>query len=524
MKKSNIFRAAAAIVLAGTVALCATACGVNSGKLSDPPKDVKLSAYPIAALDGYTPSAVDRFGMITAEKTGGYALYCVSTGKIFSSASAFVKATDGLYYTENDENTVFYGQNGVVATLPKDVTFSKDELPVVTSESKMIYVKPDGTAVYEDYSIQPVFVEADENFPLKDYCLQEEHSNPLLHSVFDKKGKFLKTINLSRIFGVYAMEYNPFWCIKNKIYVQYSVLVSENDKNYDYYSYDFGKMKLVTKSYDVGTGKVKEYDNVPYLISANHFNAYYPPYADHYAFLLCAPIIDKQVTSSENAVLQCFNESMQLHTDVQALMAGTDQIFYDGDYICLRISTRSAGNRPLQLYRNGKLLSTGFDSFYLGNGVIHSKNGFYKANGDLLFTDKENEFYSTGRTISGDNLIYYITSEDNAAYMNVYSLDKDALLSKEEYVSGSIDNSFDVGLEHYYIVKKAGKCTLRNAYFNFAIFSDVSYIGEIKSDVFCRTETGFYQLISFGSPETQKNYLFRANGLPHIDSMTWGNS
>ena len=54
MKRMKFASVAAAFILAGVAAL-GSGCAANSGKLSDPQDDVKLSSYEITALRGYTP-------------------------------------------------------------------------------------------------------------------------------------------------------------------------------------------------------------------------------------------------------------------------------------------------------------------------------------------------------------------------------------------------------------------------------------------------------------------------------------
>ena len=75
-----------------------------------------------------------------------------------------------------------------------------------------------------------------------------------------------------------------------------------------------------------------------------------------------------------------------------------------------------------------------------------------------------------GRTVSGDNLLYYTTEENGVTSICVYSLDKEEVLSSETLFEG--DPVGTSGLSRYYVVVNAGGgYTLRNEYFNFAIFT-----------------------------------------------------
>lgn len=514
MKRMKFASVAAAFILAGVAAL-GSGCAANSGKLSDPQDDVKLSSYEITALRGYTPSSVDRFGVVLAADTERFALYSTQTGRLFTEEQPFTKLADGLYAVDRGEVTAFYGGAGEIAAVNDKTTYSGSN-PVYVSDGRMIYVDAGGAGYCTESSLDPVLVDPDPSFPLKDCYMQEEASG--IYSVFDKKGKFLRTVSLSQAFGGIDIGGTALWCLKNKIYTQYYVPVAEGEKDFDFYLPLDGvvKAKLITKSYDVRSGKISEYNDVNYIVGGN---AVYPPYADNYVFLSCMPIVDKQLTESgsSDGVLQCFNENVQLHTDVQSLLPEAGDALYDGDYLVL--SGGSSASAPMALFRKGKALSVVYGGRYIGSGIVEKNGNYYAAEGELLLSAAdERQFYAAGRTVSGDNLLYYTTEENGVTTICVYSLDKEEVLSSETLFEG--DPVGTSGLSRYYVVENAGGgYTLRNEYFNFAIFTIPDYTGSLEL-VRCRTETGYIQITSVFSEGAQKNYLFRANNLPRSYSAS----
>ena len=522
MKINRISRVAASFALAGTMLFCASACAVNSGKINDAPKDIKLSAYSITALDGYTPTSVDKFGIILAENNERYALYSTHTGLLYTENFPFTKLTDGLYVVEKGEQFLFYGRTGLCATLNGEA-YSGDN-PYYSSNGKtMIYVRPDGAVISKEKTLDPVLTESDAVFPLEGYALQRESTSPLVHSVFDKAGNFLRTISLENLLGVPLTDDPvPVWCLRNKIYTQYSVPVADSEKDFDYYTVALGgvaKMKLVTKSYDVGSGKIAEYD-ANYIIEPGAQNVFYPPYAEHYVFLKSIPIVERQVGAGPS-LLQCFNESVGLYTDVQKLMPGADSVFYDGDHIVFCIS--SSSDNPVAVYGKGSLLSVTYGKTYLGSGLMQFGGDFYAPDGSLLLFDGANQqFYTTGRTLSGTSLLYYTYQTDNTTYLSMFSVDGEEHSSagSELFIGGNADTAAN-RIDCYCVTRneESGIYTVKNAYFNYTIFSGAGYGGNV-SEFSCRTDTGFYQVFFFTENGTPKTVLFRANNLPRSNSAS----
>lgn len=344
---------------------------------------------------------------------------------LFTVTSGLLKKTDGLYYSTktvlsrasllatdwNYETTIsLYGKNGKVAD---NLEFSKSIVSTTSLASKLdelissarnaivngVFTYKDGTRYYLDVNgnlakeENPLarivtLASAQDMDVVGDYLVDEDDG---IYTVYSKDGAYVRTVNgMQELEIPITLTDEPVeWSVGNYMFMQYSVVLPENAKKFDYIGYgEDGAVKydLVTKRYDVEKGKVKEID-MEYVVADDSEMS--ESFNDETALLYVSEIKDEQIMMS--VVVQTFDQKGNVAVDLQALVPGATDVATAGkDYVVL-----TAGD--MEYVVQGKKVVGEFveDSVaYMGNvAVVSGKDWikFYNLDGTLnkSYTDVE---------------------------------------------------------------------------------------------------------------------------------------
>lgn len=376
MKKKKLVGLTASLALGTALILTMTACGSSTNDLIGKeyaPTAPSMSSVSLTALDDYTVTGLDKYGLATAYQyerletptadgknyTFTYLLYDVVANKAVatktvnqaspSSSSVFAKVTDGIYRAANtsaDGEVVdynYYAKTGVAKTTEEYVLSASGSIVTFKDGTKLI-VQEDGSVSTIPLSIQPVFTPEvfDE---LGDVYIQTIDDNGVWHRVWSDEGKILREVNINKELEVPSTVNDQdmeMWFIGNSYFVQYSVRLPDDAAKYDYAD-GASKYDLVTKSYNFKTGKVKEY-NVDFVVSSYNPN---PASADG-VFLSVQTISDKQISASRT--YQYYGEDLKVRVDLQKLLPDCNKVEIDGDYVVL------SSPAAINVYQDGELV------------------------------------------------------------------------------------------------------------------------------------------------------------------------
>ncbi len=201
---------------------------------------------------------------------------------------------------------------------------------------------------------------------------------------YDLDGKFIRAEDVWFKMGLTEnVSSEPeFWTIGDFIFVQYSLVLSDDAKNYDYqerYVDHFGeekfrKMDLVTKRYDVKEGKIKDM-NMDVIVTDNSGMSGIDSEVLYYY-----EIINKQIGMYE--LVQIFDKDLKVSLDIQKLVPGAYRVepSFDSMFIW-----SSAGMSVLKGKEIVKVFPSGIDVD--GNSIIveHTPTALdiYDLNGQL---------------------------------------------------------------------------------------------------------------------------------------------
>ena len=258
-------------------------------------------------------------------------------------------------------------------------------------------------------------------------------------TIYDASGNYQRPLDIDTICETtesVVEEYPMMWSVEKYIFFQYSNLLSEEAKKYDYVSYDeeTGKLQkydLVTKRYDVEKDRVKDIDMDYVVVNYDTYS-----YNDETVVLYVSEIVDEQLMKRE--MVQSFNKKGDVAVDLQELVPGAKTIKHvtgdsivlcanDTDYVVQKKevvaqvpSGRVSYNRNVAVLNNGTNINfyhlTGSQAKSYENVVDYTSAGFG---------------YYLIQTV--DKVIKYDTSSKketeictyNTAMTDIVSLDKD---------------------------------------------------------------------------------------------------
>lgn len=201
---------------------------------------------------------------------------------------------------------------------------------------------------------------------------------------YDLDGKFIRAEDVWFKMGLTEnVSSEPeIWTIGDFIFVQYSLVLSDDAKNYDYQERhvdhfgeeSFRKMDLVTKRYDVKEGKIKDM-NMDVIVTDD-----YEMSGIDSEVLYYYEIINKQIGMYE--LVQIFDKDLKVSLDIQKLVPGaySVELSFDSMFIW-----SSAGMSVLKGKEIVKVFPSGIDVD--GNSIIveHTPTALdiYDLNGQL---------------------------------------------------------------------------------------------------------------------------------------------
>ena len=382
MKKKKLVGLTASLALGTALILTMTACGSSTNDLIGKeyaPTAPSMSSVSLTALDGYTVTGLDKYGLATAYQyerletptadgknhTFTYLLYDVVANKAVATktvnqagtsySSVFTKVTDGIYRVANTSadgkavDYTYYAKEGDVKTTEEYVSSASGSIVTFKDGTELI-VQEDGSVSTIQLGIQPVFT-PEEFDELGDVYIETIETilddNSVWHRVWSDEGKILREVNINKELEVPSTVNDQdmeVWFIGNSYFVQYSVRLPDDAAKYDYAA-DTSKYDLVTKSYNFKTGKVKEY-NVDFVVSSYNPN---PASADG-VFLSVQTISDKQISASRT--YQYYGEDLKVRVDLQKLLPDCNKVEIDGDYVVL------SSPAAINVYQDGELVGS----------------------------------------------------------------------------------------------------------------------------------------------------------------------
>ncbi len=468
-------------VLAAALTVGMTACAGNVNSLYEDDYTYTAPTAAVKAIDAlrdHTVDAIDAFGIVTAEKTEAiyeqqtvgettyeirtgtqttYRLYDAVSDKEIASrtvvydwydtgtsagyVSGYQKIVNGLYVLAEtdrygDTAYTFYGKAGELKRT--EDAYSKVKAGVLFSDGTALVVDEAGAVRTVEVGLDAAFVpEWCTEFP--DVYVQTFGS---LTRIWDKEGKLLREVDIERVLKMPSDRATSIaWMAGNTYFVQYGVRLSDDASDYDLL-YDIGsssetvmaKIDLVTKSYDLRSGNVKEYDWQKMV-----YDAAASPYSDDGMFLWTYPIENKQLLSAYE--LQYYGENGSVKVDLQAMLEGANDFDFDGKYFVLM------NDSTVNVYADGKCVGSVRDSdvgtlaFKQGyfTRTIGSTTYYYDLDGNALL-----------ETVSGSGALgdkVYEGMQNGVIYYSVRS-------------SGSSSSSQSTHTDHYSYSQKAGETEL----------------------------------------------------------------
>lgn len=293
----------------------------------------------------------------------------------------------------------------------------------------------------------------------------------LVCDLFDKTGAYVRSID-----GVYELDIPTeihsedveTWYVDGRYFVQYSERLSDDAKEYDYIDVIDGvvdqtvKYDLVTKSYDLKSGKVRDID-LDFMVSFVEFGL---PGRDFIVLYGCE-IVNKKVNYC--CIVQSFNKNGDVYVDLQKLVPGAWGFDIAGDYV------RLLSGDYTETYINGKKIiatysdldeAEGYERFVAGNALIceiYDTVHIYDLEGNLkktytdvvssgegmaeatIFIELENSLVEYDVLKHEEKVIYQINLEteiveDEGIYVMITNFGTDGLLGTDDDVRKVIFN------------------------------------------------------------------------------------
>ncbi len=238
--------------------------------------------------------------------------------EICSSKNEIAIIDNGLFawYDQSEENYSVY-VNGNTSVYSDGAINTTNHTFVDASNLARIYVDVNGKVKTENNPFAKILTYSDSYVKMGDNYVQSvdggfEYSN--IYNVFDKEGKYVRTCNLTEMFGWSADErQGRRWFIDDTVFVQTERMLAEDAKDYDYI-YNGGKYELTTYSYNVSNNNVKVLKDFNYSVSSVQYSS------DKMAVLSVHKIENKKIDMAQYA--QSFKKDGDIYVDLQDIVPG----------------------------------------------------------------------------------------------------------------------------------------------------------------------------------------------------------
>ena len=337
-RKAAILALVLVVVL--TLAVVLTACnGVkNTAKLTEGLEATVTRTVVndrLSAIRGdITYANIDSYGVVTwsdYDTSAGYTYYYLPLGSssAITNSTRFYSVGGGIYYTASSDGYSYYDANGYLRDSDTSATYSGGQL---TFSDGTVYNVVDGVAIADGDPFSVSYEEAGTaDIVTSNYRIVGS-------KIYDKSGNFVRSFDINALCEIpdTVIDTPVQWTIEDYIYVQYTYALPLDAKKYDY-AEGLGKVKLVTKRYDIKKDKVKEIKNFDYFVEGVIATLTDLATGDkmrptEYAVLSVAEIgKDKQCGQ---AYIQTFKKNLGIYVNLQKLMPGATKIaLYGGNVI-----------------------------------------------------------------------------------------------------------------------------------------------------------------------------------------------
>ncbi len=492
MKKKLSIVTSAALLL--SLGFTMAGCGANAAKLAPKYKgDYSATLTNINSLYAgidYSFGASDETGLVIvstfneAAAATTYQVYDVTT----DSFVAGISSTSPLSFLGNG---LLYSQNVVVDADPANpveptynlftragsyrsfVTGTAANNVFTTDSGERIYVGVDGEVAAEADITKEICIAAHVTEVGK-YFVEEGDG---VFKVYDKKGKHKRTFIAEYELGMLKGEtMHAMWGAGTKMFIQSSFKLADSAEDYDYYTPE-GKFDLITRSYDIANGKVKNYKNFDFIVTDVETGL-----TDDYAFVEVQEVKDGYV--SEASYWTTFGADGDIYVDLQKLAVGAEipNISDDGKYV--EIKDAAGYTRIFKGSKEVLALSDDIEVETLaGDDLCYSKNGTL-----YMYDLKKKEVVNTVtdyvsvtddasviKTVTGD--IVYATSYDDGVTVSYSLWDTEdnystSLATATEGVSVSVNST-------YYTTTTANVATGMN--YKTVVFYDGNRVDNVSS-------------------------------------------
>ena len=340
-RKAAILALVLVVVL--TLAVALTACnGVkNTAKLTEglEANDTRtvVNDRLSAIASDITSASINNYGVVMwqdYDTSAGYTYYYLPLGSsspIISSTS-FSSAGGGIYRTGNPtDGYSYYDANGYLRDDEASLSVSGGRL---TFSDGTVYNVVYGVAIADGDPFSVSYEEAGTaDIVTSNYRIVGS-------KIYDKSGNFVRSFDINALCEIpdTVIDTPVQWTIEDYIYVQYTYALPLDAKKYDY-AEGLGKVKLVTKRYDIKKDKVKEIKNFDYVVEGVLETLTDLATGDRmrpadYAVLTVSEIDkDKQVSMP---VVQTFKKNLGIYVNLQTLMPGATGISLYGGNVILK--------------------------------------------------------------------------------------------------------------------------------------------------------------------------------------------
>lgn len=424
-RKAAILALVLVVVL--TLAVALTACnGVkNTAKLTEGleatvTRTVVNDRLSAIASD-ITSASINGYGVVmwqdydTSAGTTYYYLPLGSSSPITSSTS-FYSVGGGIYRTGNPtDGYSYYDANGYLRDDEASLSVSGGRL---TFSDGTVYNVVKGVAIADNDPFSVSFEEAGTaNLVTSNYRIVGS-------KIYDKSGNFVRSFDINALCEIpeTAIDTTVKWTIEDYIYVQYTYALPLDAKKYDY-AEGLGKVKLVTKRYDIKKDKVKEIKNFDYVVedvleTLTDLATGDEMRPTEYAVLSVAEIgKDKQCGQ---VYIQTFKKNLGIYVNLQKLMPGATEIDLYGGNVILKSDTGETA------VFDGKDEVASFipAAMPVNGGAYRYGDNFYNFTGGHVYTLGSNEellHNSIDDSIS-ENGVLWVRDNSSASSMTVKAI------------------------------------------------------------------------------------------------------
>lgn len=457
MKKKMFFTVAAALLLGAAV--CFSGCGAKAGKLYDAKeKDPVVAVRELIDIPaGYELQFVNRWGTATLQAADGsdtWAYYNVETGKsVIIEGTTYPVSGDMRYKSSGPNDAGLYEYNvycgGELYSSGTSMQAPAVSNGVLYTDREIYYSTPEGIPVKGVGTVDAVLTASYFHSGDTYYSM----TGDMIYS-FKESGKFCGATSIWKIIPDWDGSMRAYWAVGGKLFVQYSAAVPDDSQKYTYYN-GTEKMKLVTRSYDLGSCKVESHDDFGFVVD-NVWKT-----EDDYVLVSGSRVTEDKLLTRQDDILQTFGTDGKVYVDLQSLMPGVEGVAFEDGYAFL-----AAGDR-VQIYKGSSLRGTiwSFSGMtYTGSGTVSYGNRQYTPDGEFLraFGEGEKVVWTNGKGTT------YYTKDAGAGEIRLCSEDKGGVVQER----GSDPREVDDGL---WLVKNAsGTYSLIDIRSDTVVFENVA--------------------------------------------------